>query len=51
MSTIRLTTRSKVILAILIIAGLLALISTVTPDECKVSPDDMSQACKSLIYS
>lgn len=51
MSTIRLTTRSKVILAILAIAGVLALMASVTPDECKVSSDDMSRACESLLYS
>jgi hypothetical protein len=51
MSTIRLTTRGKVILAVLVIAGVLALMAAVTPDECNVSSEDMSQACKSLLYS
>lgn len=51
MNAIRLTTRGKVVLAILAIAGVLALMASVTPDECKVSSDNMSQACKSLLYS
>ena len=51
MSSIRLTTRGKIVLAVAIIATFWALISAVTPDECKVDAAEMSAQCKSLVFS
>lgn len=50
MTSIRLTRRGKVVLALAIIATFWALVSAVTPDECKVATKEMSSACKSLVY-
>lgn len=50
MNTIRLTTRGKIVLAVAIAATFWALITAVTPDECKVSVENMSQGCISLVY-
>lgn len=49
-----LTARGKMVVRIIIAALFLALIAVVndaiTPNECKVSVDKMSHACKQLIY-
>lgn len=54
MNTVRLTTRGKIVLgALLAVVFYLvasAALSAVTPDECKVPFDQMSQGCVSLIY-
>jgi hypothetical protein len=54
MNEIRLTTRGKVLLGITValVAYVLAsaALGAVTPDECKVSTDQMSQGCIALIY-
>ena len=50
MNSIRLTTRGKIVLAVAIVATFWALISVTTPDECKVSAEDMSRGCISLVY-
>lgn len=54
MDTVRLTRRGKIVVALLVtIAGYLvasAAISAVTPDECKVPTEQMSQGCIALIY-
>jgi len=51
MNSTRLTTRGKIVLAVSLIAVFWALISVVTPNECKVPAGDMSVACKSLMFS
>jgi hypothetical protein len=54
MDTVRLTRRGKIVVAILLaLAGYLvasAALSAVTPDECKVSTEQMSRGCIALIY-
>lgn len=54
MNDIRLTRRGKVVVAILAGLGLYfvaaAALGSVTPDECKVPTDQMSQGCIALIY-
>jgi hypothetical protein len=54
MNNIRLTTRGKIVLAVLaVLAGYLvasAALGAVTPDECKVPNDQMTQGCIALIY-
>lgn len=54
MNDIRLTRRGKVVVAILAGLGLYfvaaAALNSVTPDECKVPSDQMSQGCIALIY-
>lgn len=53
METIRLTRRGKILVGILVTAGLLALyalgMDLVTPEACKVSIEEMSDACRSLL--
>lgn len=51
MNSIRLTTRGKIVLAVAILATFWALISAVTPDECKVDASQMSAQCKALVFS
>lgn len=54
MNDIRLTRRGKMVVAILAGLGLYfvaaAALNSVTPDECKVPSDQMSQGCIALIY-
>lgn len=50
MNDIRLTTRGKVVLVAAILATVYGLFIVTTPDECKVSTEDMSSACISLLY-
>jgi lysophospholipid acyltransferase (LPLAT)-like uncharacterized protein len=54
MNEIRLTTRGKVLLgiAVALVAYVLAsaALGAVTPDECKVPTEQMSQGCIALIY-
>jgi len=53
MQTIRLTRRGKIVVGILAAAALLALyalgMDLVTPEACKVSIAEMSDACKALL--
>lgn len=54
MNDIRLTKRGKVVIGVVIAALALAvygmLLDAVTPDECKVPTDQMSDWCVSMIY-
>lgn len=45
------TTRTKVIIGIILVITAIVLIAVTTPDECDVDVSQMSAACKSLIYS
>lgn len=54
MNELVLTARGKMVVRIIITALLAAAVAfaydATTPDECKVSVDKMSHACKQLIY-
>ena len=50
MNDIRLTTRGKIILVAAIFATVYGLFIAVTPEECNVPTEDMSQGCISLLY-
>lgn len=50
MNAIRLTIFGKVVVAAALAVTFWAAINAVTPDECKVSAEDMSAACIALVY-
>jgi hypothetical protein len=50
MNDIRLTTRGKIILVAAILATVYGLFIAVTPEECNVPTENMSQGCISLLY-
>ena len=53
MQTIRLTRRGKIVVGILAAAAMLSLyaigVDLVTPEACKVSIAEMSEACRALL--
>lgn len=53
MKDIRLTTRGKIVFGLLLLVGLVlfywAASTVLTPEDCRVSVEEMSQACKSLL--
>lgn len=51
MTGIRLTTRGKIVIGIIVTLIALALLSATTPNECNVDVSEMSTACKSLLFS
>jgi hypothetical protein len=54
MTNVRLTARGKFVVAVLVVLAVFTALSVslnaVTPKECNVSVENMSQGCKSLIY-